>query len=89
MSYLESTTPYLQILVSPNPKLIQTLFSYLLAGISAAFSSLCYAEFGSRVPKAGSAYSYTYVSTIPIPTTSLPPTPTLIPTTLVLVLNLC
>nr|KAG5702504.1 hypothetical protein BaRGS_015136 [Batillaria attramentaria] len=38
------------------------VLSYLLAGITAFFSALCYAEFGARVPKAGSAYSYTYVT---------------------------
>lgn len=36
------------------------LLSFLLAGIVCAFCALCYAEFASTVPVAGSAYTYSY-----------------------------
>jgi APA family basic amino acid/polyamine antiporter len=38
------------------------IVSYLLAGATAFFAALCYAELGSMVPIAGSAYSYTYAT---------------------------
>lgn len=37
------------------------ILSYIFAGFAALLSSLSYAEFGAKMPKAGSAYSYTYL----------------------------
>lgn len=37
------------------------IFSFVLAAIVCAFSALCYSEFSSRIPIAGSAYSYGYM----------------------------
>jgi len=38
------------------------IFLFIFAAIACAFSALCYAEFASRIPVAGSAYTYTYAS---------------------------
>jgi APA family basic amino acid/polyamine antiporter len=38
------------------------VLSYVLAGIACAFAGLCYAEFASLIPIAGSAYTYGYAT---------------------------
>jgi len=38
------------------------VLSFLVSGIVCALAALCYAEFASMMPVAGSAYSYTYAS---------------------------
>ena len=35
---------------------------FIICGIACGFTALCYAEFASRVPASGSAYTYAYVS---------------------------
>ena len=38
------------------------VLSYILCGISCLFAGLCYAEFATMIPVAGSAYTYTYAT---------------------------
>ncbi len=38
------------------------IFSFLLTAVACGFAALCYAEFASMVPIAGSAYTYAYAS---------------------------
>src|ERR1700688_625435 len=38
------------------------LIAFIVAGVGCAFAGLCYAEFASMIPIAGSAYTYSYAT---------------------------
>ncbi|HET9838072.1 MAG TPA: amino acid permease, partial [Candidatus Angelobacter sp.] len=38
------------------------VLAFILAGVGCAFAGLCYAEFASMIPIAGSAYTYSYTT---------------------------
>jgi len=48
-----------EAIASSGPSIV---FSFVLAGITCAFSALCYAELASSIPVAGSAYTYAYAT---------------------------
>ncbi|APH60290.1 Amino acid permease [Granulibacter bethesdensis] len=39
-----------------------TILAFVIAGLTAALTALCYAEVASTIPEAGSSYSYTYAT---------------------------
>jgi APA family basic amino acid/polyamine antiporter len=38
------------------------ILSFVLSGLTCAFAALCYAEFSTMIPAAGSAYTYSYAT---------------------------
>src|SRR6266852_5587455 len=38
------------------------VLAFVVAGVGCAFAGLCYAEFASMIPVAGSAYTYSYAT---------------------------
>src|SRR6185436_18341569 len=38
------------------------IFLFIIIAIACGFSALCYAEFASRIPVSGSAYTYSYAT---------------------------
>ncbi len=43
-------------------RVLRSCSRLLLAGVGCAFAGLCYAEFASMIPVAGSAYTYSYAT---------------------------
>ncbi len=48
--------------VAPNTTGPALVLSFVVAGIACTFAALCYAEFASMAPVAGSAYTYAYAT---------------------------
>ena len=40
----------------------ELLLSFIISGLACGFAGLCYAEFASMIPIAGSAYTYSYAT---------------------------
>lgn len=52
------------ILTAPIAKMVvgpAIVIAYIISGFASLLAALCYAEFSVRFPRAGSAYSYTYL----------------------------
>src|SRR5882757_3675718 len=47
---------------APNVAGPSLMISYVVAGVTCIFAALCYAEFASMAPVAGSAYTYAYAT---------------------------
>ena len=47
---------------SPNGRGPSVTLAFIVAGVGCAFAGLCYAEFASMIPIAGSAYTYSYAT---------------------------
>ena len=57
MSFADSTVPAAANFAGPG-----IAISFVLAGTACLFAGLCYAEFASMIPIAGSAYTYGYAT---------------------------